>query len=566
MIDEQRPIKIFTDERTYVFPKGRNLLVSPVRWGKTTLLAKAARQLTATDNAICLFVSPNLNNLQEDWIDKHSALNLLDNQNLECCFLKKNFHTWTPDLLSDNPLKRIYSTNKHVKWLDELLEHLLAVREIKHKITKHLVFLVDEVHGIASDAESNRKLRQCINLMSSLGTVIASTATPHRVIGHGDWTNHINIEYPEGVLKPHETPLAELSEQAIFELKKCIRIPLELINLIDTYKQPGWNICPVIGQRQINWHKWFIREMKTHYPDAEFLRISDGEYSLWQNGVEVSLNRMNNRPITSVQQAVDAITDRLFADQENLFLFVVGHAQIEEGQTHGNFSGSRFPTLQIIVPPNNPWDDKFAQWNRIEHRKASAHGITPTMITGAAWWEDYVASTTYMAEYSQALNDGQPFSKALPRLDRLKESAVHWGTFALREATEEELNDLIGCHTWYEMHFEGAQKLIDSPKNQRTGHSFAKLRNAAKELAGQVAEPYDEKSRILYDDELISKFFYTEEPTRESVQILRHDDPNSAWVIVYHTPFDYQIHKKYNPTTRKWWAAQQNRPPTMQVA
>ena len=75
-----------------------------------------------------------------------------------------------------------------------------------------------------------------------------------------------------------------------------------------------------------------------------------------------------------------------------------------------------------------------------------------------------------------------------------------------------------------------------------------------------------EKSRILYDDELISKFFYTEEPTRESVQILRHDDPNSAWVIVYHTPFDYQIHKKYNPTTRKWWAAQQNRPPTMQVA
>ena len=82
-----------------------------------------------------MFVSPNLNNLQEDWVDKHSALNRLDQQNLECCFLKKNFHTWTPDLLSDNPLKRIYSTNKHTKWLDELLEHLLAVREIKNKIT-----------------------------------------------------------------------------------------------------------------------------------------------------------------------------------------------------------------------------------------------------------------------------------------------------------------------------------------------------------------------------------------------------------------------------------------------
>jgi len=566
MIDKQRPIKIFTDERTYIFPLGRNLLVSPVRWGKTFLLAIIARQLTATDKAICLFVSPNLNNLQEDWIDKHSALNTKDQLNLECVFLKKNYHTWTPDLLSDKPLKRIYSTNKHVKWLDELLEHLKAIVDIQDKITKHIVFLVDEVHGIASDAESNHKLRQCIDLMSSLGTVIASTATPHRVIGHEDWTNHINIEYPEGVLKPHETPLAELSEQSIFELKKCIRIPQELINLINTHRQPGWNICPVVGQRQINWHKWFIREMKLIYPDAEFLRISSGDYSLLQNGLEVSLKRRFDRPITSVQQAVDAVTDQLFPDRTDLQLFVVGHAQIEEGQTHGNFSGSRFPTFQIIIPPNNPWDDKFAQWNRIEHRKASAYGITPTMITGAAWWDDYVASTMYMAEYSQALNDGLSFSKPLPRLDRLKESAVHWGTFALREPTEEELDDLTACHTWHEMHFEGAQQLIDAPKNQRGGHSFARLRNAAKTLAKQVAEPYDENCRILYDSEIESKFFYTNEPTRESIHILRHDDPNSAWVIVYHTPFNSQIHKRYHPATGKWWAAEQNRPPSTQVA
>jgi len=563
MIDDQRPIKIFTDERTYIFPKGRNLLVSPVRWGKTTLLAKAARQLTATDNAICLFISPNLNNLQEDWVDKHSALNLIDKLDLECCFLKRSYHTWTPDLLSDTPLKRIYSTNKHIKWLDELKEHLEAVIEIRHKITKHLVFLVDEVHGIASDAEANRKLRECIDLMSELGTVIASTATPHRVIGREEWTKHINIEYPEGVLKPHETPLAELSHESIQQLRDQEKIPQELIDLIDKHRQPGWNICPVVGQRFINWHMWFVREMKSIYPQAEFLRISNGEYSLWQDGVEVSLKRMFNRPITSVQQAVDAITDHLFSDRDDLQLFVVGHAQIEEGQTHGNFSGTRFPTLQIIIPPQHPWDDKFAQWVRIEHRKASAYNIIPTMITGVDWWTDYVTSTNYMAEYSKALNDQTPFNNPLPKLDRLKQSAVAHGTFKPRTPTD--ISKFKLCHDTLELSFEGAQTLIDAQRKKRGGHRFAQLRNAAKQLAAENGAPFDDNCRILYSsDDLESKFFFTAEKPREAIHILRHNHPDRAWVVIYHEPFDPEKHRKIHPRTKEPWVADQMLPPPTQ--
>jgi hypothetical protein len=553
MIDEQRPIKIFTDERVYVFPKGRNLLVSPVRWGKTTLLAKAARQLTATDNAICLFVSPNLNNLQEDWVDKHKALNLVDSLDLECCFLKKSYHTWTPDLLSDQPLTRIYSTNKHMKWLEELKQHLEALSLIKHKITKHLVFLVDEVHGIASDATANQLLKQCIDQMSELGTVIASTATPHRVIGREEWTNHINIEYPEGVLKPHETPLAELSDESIQLLRDQREIPQELINLINAHRQPGWNICPVVGQRQINWHKWFVAQMKRHYPEAEFLRISDGDYSLWQDGVEVSLKRVLDRKITSVQQAVDAITDHLFADRASLQLFVVGHAQIEEGQTHGNFSGTRFPTLQIIVPPRSPWNDKFAQWNRIEHRKATVQGITPYMITGAAWWTDYQISSNYMAGYSQALNDGKRWTEPLPQLHTLRQSEVEWGEFQMRVPTDLSSHQL--CHDTLELHFEGAQQLIDAPARKRGGHRFKQLRDAAKRLAHEWGATED-SCRILYDDELESKFFYTPEPNREPIHILRHEHPDRAWVIVYHEPFDSSKHYRLHPSGKRYAAPQ----------
>lgn len=553
MIDEQRPIKIFTDERTYVFPKGRNLLVSPVRWGKTTLLAKAARQLTATDNAICLFVSPNLNNLQEDWVDKHAALNLIDHLDLECCFLKKSYHTWTPDLLSDQPLTRIYSTNKHIKWLDELKQHLEAIAQIRHKITKHLVFLVDEVHGIASDAEANQLLKQCIDVMSDLGTVIASTATPHRVIGREEWTQHINIEYPEGVLKPHETPLAELSEDAIQTLRDQTAIPQELVDLIRQHQQPGWNICPVVGQRQINWHKWFIAQMKAVFPEAEFLRISDGDYSLWQDQVEISLKTVLNRKITSVQQAVDAITDHLFADRESLNLFVVGHAQIEEGQTHGNFSGTRFPTLQIIIPPKTPWNDKFAQWNRIEHRKAAQFNIVPHMITGARWWDDYVVSSDYMAAYSQALNDGQAWTTPLPQLHTLRQSEVEWGEFKMR--TPDDLSNYQLCHDTLELSFEGAQELIDAPTRRRGGHRFKQLRDAAKALAHSWGATEDQ-CRILYDTALEQKFFFTPEPNREPIHILRHDHPDRAWVIVYHESFNPSKHYRLHPSGIQYVAPQ----------
>lgn len=565
MIDDQRPINIFTDERTYVFPKGRNLLVSPVRWGKTTLLAKAARQLTATDNAICLFVSPNLNNLQEDWVDKHAALRLVDQLDLECCYLKQSYHTWTPDLLSDTPLKRIYSTNKHAKWLDELKKHLEAVLVIRDKITKHLVFLVDEVHGIASDAEANKRLGECIDLMNELGTVIASTATPHRVIGREEWTKHINIEYPEGVLKPHETPLAELSNHSIQQLRSQEKIPQELIDLIDKHRQPGWNICPVVGQRLISWHVWFIKEMSQIYPQAEFLRISNGEYSLMQDGVEVSLKRLFNRPITSVQQAVDAVTDHLFSDRDDLQLFVVGHAQIEEGQTHGNFSGTRFPTFQIIIPPLHPWDDKFAQWVRIEHRKAAAFDITPTMITGIDWWTDYITSTNYMAKYSKALNDQIPFNDPLPKLDQLKQSALAHGVFKPR--TPKDISHLELCHDIFELTFEGAQSLIDSEKNKRGGHKFRKLHEAAKSLASEQGAPFDDNCRILYHtDNLEAKFFYTNEKPREAIHIVRHDHPDRAWVISYKTPFNPDEHQKIHPRTKEPYVAEQILPPVSEAS
>lgn len=428
----------FWGNRTYTFTKNRTLIVAPVRWGKTTLLAHIARFMTEHYGVLVIFISPNLNNLQEDWIDKHTMLQLQDNLDLECTLMKDGgINTMFGDALDPDPVKRIYSTHKHSRWLSDLERALDQIKRFQDKIDKKIVFLVDEVHGVERDNASNDMLMRCMQKMSEIGYVIAATATPHRNLGSDFWQEYMTIDYPEGVTPPHKTDLIPVSDEDLQLLRDKVCIPETLVESLRTQMQKNsWNICPVVGQREIAWHEWFCREIVKHFPQSLQLRISGGDYVLYRDGVELELKKLLKndarfKKIASVQQAVTAVTDHLCKDgRDTLDLFTVGHNQIEEGQTHGNFKGDRVPTLQLIVPAKGPvFDDKFMQWNRLEHVKASKLGINPVMFTEKERWDDNYTATEHIREHAEHLAKGLEFNKPLPETLKLKSAAKDAGRY-----------------------------------------------------------------------------------------------------------------------------------------
>ena len=477
MITVEKPLKTnsFVVEymnKIYRFEERRTLIVAPVRWGKTTLLATIARELTHNYNTLCIFISPNLRNLQEDWIDKHTWLNHQDGLDFECLTMRDGgINSMFGDMLVPERVSRIYSTHKHTRWMHDLETSLTQIKQFSSKVDKQIVFLVDEIHGVERENHTNAHLMKCIEMMSHIGWVIAATATPNRNLGSDFWEDHISIDYPQDVTPPHKTELLPITETDVQTMKDQHSIPPRVLKHLKwQMKQNPWNIIPVVGQIPVAFHKWMIRELRRHFPQSVQLRISEGKYILYHRGVGSKLDELLNndktKKISSVQQAITAVTDHLFKDQRaTLDLFVVGHNQIEEGQTHGNFTGDRFPTAELIIPPQSPWDDKFAQWNRIEQQKAQKFGIVPRIITDKDCWEDNHAMIEHVQRHAQALSDGTPFEELHPSSTRLKSSAIDAGRY--RE---------IPCPTWkakadraplisqlYSWSIKEIDKLIDDP-------------------------------------------------------------------------------------------------------
>lgn len=423
-------------EKLYRFSERRTLIVAPVRWGKTTLLATIARSLSYNYNTLCIFISPNLTNLQEDWIDKHTWLHHQDGLDFTCQTMREGgINTMFGDMLIPEKVSRIYSTHKHTRWMHDLEKSLEQIKQFSSKVDKQIVFLVDEIHGVERENYTNAQLMKCIEMMSQIGWVIAATATPNRNLGSDFWQDYISIDYPEGVIPPHKTELLSITETDVQCMKDQHSIPPKVLkNLRWQMKQNSWNIIPVVGQIPVSFHKWMIRELRRHFPTSVQLRISEGKYILYHRGVGTKLDELLNndstKKIRSVQQAITAVTDHLFKDQRNtLDLFVVGHNQIEEGQTHGNFTGDRFPTAELIIPPNNPWDDKFAQWNRIEQQKAQKFGVLPRIITVSQCWEENYQVVEHVQRHAQALAADIPFEELHPQNIRLRSSAIDAGRY-----------------------------------------------------------------------------------------------------------------------------------------
>jgi len=426
----------FSDDKMYTFTKNRTLIVAPVRWGKTFLLAKIARHLADFYGVIVIFISPNLKSLQVDWYDKHTALSLSDNLDIQCITMKdRGIQTLFGDAIDPTPSARIYSTHKHPRWLKDLEESLTQIKKFQSKVDKKIVFLIDEVHGVERDNASNDLLMKCIKMMSEIGRVIGTTATPHRNLGSKFWDQYIEIDYPEGVTLPHKSEVHDISEDDLQLIRDQICIPDTLVEALRKQMlKNSWNIVPVVGQKLIKWHMWFCKELKKHFPKSLQLRISGGDYVLYRDGVEIELKKLvkdnvRYEKIASVQQAVTALTDYLYKnDRENLDLFVVGHNQIEEGQTHGNFKGDRTPTAQMIITPKGQvFDDRYAQYNRTEHMKAARLGIKPVIFTSKKIWEDNYRMSEWIRKYAHCLANGLKFNEPIPEITGLKSAAVDAG-------------------------------------------------------------------------------------------------------------------------------------------
>ena len=129
-----RPIALYAKQdfvfrnTTYNFVDGKKILVvAPVRWGKTTLLAELARWLAARGKTV-IFISSNLKNLQVDWHLKHAQINVQRQESFKTLTLKDAGMEFALSLTQGASADYCFSLHKHVRWLssfEETVDRLL---------------------------------------------------------------------------------------------------------------------------------------------------------------------------------------------------------------------------------------------------------------------------------------------------------------------------------------------------------------------------------------------------------------------------------------------------------
>ena len=531
-----------------------NLLVTaPVRWGKTFLLARVSRW-ALMQGYLVIFISPNLKNLQADWFDKHDHLNSLNKEDFACQLTYKSQYLMA-DLVNKQNLfgNHLYSLHKHPKWLTHLEDILDEIKNLDHnQFRRKIVFLIDEIHGAQHSNLSNDILQR----MTQIGTVIGTTATPNKNLGSTWWDRTKTIPWGSDAPMPHEVPLAgNLTETMLEGLRKQLWIDDHIWEIFDQQmNRSGWNHLLLNGQREINWQRWFYSRFQARYPNVAVLHIYDKYYSLIHKGAETPLKTIDNKKVESVLQATDAIWDRVkVSERDTLKLLTIGHSKIEEGQTHANMSGDRYLRFQMIVPTLTPPDDKYAQFNRLEPKRAHAHNDTCTMFTDAPRWQESKESIEWVREYAEAEENEEPYHVSIPEPKLLRSTFLGTGRFK-NEAPD--FDNMIPCTELIKIKHKGAFNIFSLPKNHRNSMATPLFRKARKEL-----DMNGKRARATYvhedSDNLLVKWYYTADKQRDPVLILANpNDKDSFYAVKWLIPIDHYnpiIHKKECPYGG-WWA------------
>jgi hypothetical protein len=570
-----RPIALYAKQdfvfrnTTYNFVDGKKILVvAPVRWGKTTLLAELARWLAARGKTV-IFISSNLKNLQVDWHLKHAQINVQRQESFKTLTLKDAGMEFALSLTQGASADYCFSLHKHVRWLtsfEETVDRLLEFVKNNKSYSTNLVVLVDEVHGTVNKNSSNAQLNRIINKLDAHGVqVIASTATPHSNAGNPMWDRTINIPWLSDVLMPHELPNLTMSPSLLSWFHSIKRekhwnvdrfeIHPEFIDHVETiFSFSSWSLIPIVGQMFIDKFQDRIRQcIMKQWPTASALMINRGKYTFHHNlHGSADLTRNRDEKIGSVIQAVDEIFDgQHHALRDQMRLFTIGHNQMEEGQSHSNFSGDRFATGEFIIPnAGKPWDDKFAQWNRLEPIKASKYGITPHVVTPAAHWKANYDTTEYMMRKCEALGKGETFTEAWPDSKVLKPAAQKSGLIGVKQPTKASMEKLIACNTLHVVDYELSEECLNKEAGSRSNNPI--IHHARRWIKKQTwCDRPKFTGRTIYP-ELYSKFVETEKTNRDDFLICERDK-TSYYIMWFDTEYDHTTHKKITP--RGEWAA-----------
>lgn len=266
------------------------------------------------------------------------------------------------------------------------------------------------------------------------------------------------------------------------------------------------------------------------------------------------MNRLGDIKIRSVMQAVDAIWN--IVDRDRAKVVVIGHAQIEEGQSHSNFKGDRFARFQMLVPAKSGVDDdKFRQYNRLETQKARDAGIECLMFTHEGMWEDNKRSVDWIDSEISSIISNSYNNQPIPHLNKLKNSFTKSGD--KHKFVDPDYSDLIPFTKLHPFKFLGAREIIELPKGQRNGPSRALFAAAREEFKGKFPT---KSMRLCYkteDENLENKWYFTEEKPRDDSLIIDNpNDPNMPFIVEYLIPRDEYSpirHKKESPSGG-WWA------------
>jgi len=373
-----------------------NLIYAPTRWGKTTELAKISK-FAIENGYFPFFLSPNLKSLTADWEDKHEWIKTPQDVRL--------YTSAVGDDLSKNlreqgrPGNIIWGSHRYPKWMTQFLTKAQDLKAMYPELK--LLFLVDEAHGIGNDCFTTQE----VDKMLELGTVIGTTATPQRIVMHNRWNKYHSIKVPDGYIKPYQSHIIELDRDKELTplIKKQILSPTILREFDKEFHGPAWSLCVINGQTFVaRWQILIIDKLRKIYPHVTIVHVSGSKYTLYDAyGSDtiktINLGKGDKKP-GSVQQVVTYLFDHKYKDtRDELKLVVIGHNQIEEGQTHGNFSGDRFAKLQLLASANTVKDDKFAQYVRVEPEKAKEAGAPlPRLLVDKDQWTDYKAGTRWL--------------------------------------------------------------------------------------------------------------------------------------------------------------------------
>lgn len=517
------------------------------RAGKTLFAAYLSR--FATNNGyLVINLCKNLKSQSADWELKHVMLNekgeelFLDEDGTENMFITESFSkskTFQRDL--ENPGRdRIYHGLKNPKTITSLYEALSDCR-VKHK---SVILIVDEAHHAfhktnrKTPVKGNIKLADIINNFRDILTVISLSASANTVRDNPLWKHHYFLDSKKSYDLLHDTKQDYISLEEWGALRYTTLNPTAHVSpkvnkfLVRQGKRPG--VCLLIGQSRTEWHTQMTHYILDNVEDAKVIVVNSGKYRVSSSTGQVEL--LKNEKNESIGSVIEAVT-KVFADNPESKIFVVGHNMIIEGESFRNAAGSTCLTGLLLCPAQNAIDEGSAQ----------AAGRIEPEIADELGWEIEVCSTEehfvpvveyYRDSLQKALekSEGKEYSEPHYMNPRLTSSMKNKAPADIVAKKEKSLVEDLKARKapCYKLPADidveeifGRQKKGLSGKRRNARKIFNYLRDHVEDLEASADELKSMKA--AYPE--IDRYSYIEAAANESSTFIVNKGDNTVFII-----------------------------------